>query len=174
MEAKLAAYRAKKEKQKQAEQSLFNRFKARLFRNNEAKTKNESSSNGKSEQENIPKDSSSTENDTPFQNSSLNQLYKTSDTVEFTKTEIITKWFLRICKFALWLSLWALFIELQFGAVFFTLSLILFTYMNTRTGPRDERLSAYSVFNKDCERIQGTLTAEQMQSNMFGLRGVSL
>ena len=99
------------------------------------------------------------------------ELYE--DFAEPTKSEIVTKWILRVCKLALWLCLWGLFIELQFGAVFFTVSVIIFTYINTRTGPRDGRLSAYSVFNKDCKRIQGTLTAEQMQKNMFGVPGVT-
>ena len=116
------------------------------------------------------------QNEIPAQTKTTNQTELFGGTIdavaEPTRSEIITKWILRFCKLALWLCLWGLFIELQFGAVFFTVSVIIFTYVNTRTGPRDGRLSAYSVFNKDCERIHGTLTAEQMQKNMFGVPGI--
>lgn len=87
-------------------------------------------------------------------------------------TSEVSKWALRVLKLLLWFCLWGLFIELQFGAVFFSISLLLFVYFNTRTGPKDDKLSAYSVFNKDCERIQGTLTAEQLQKNMFSIPGL--
>lgn len=40
-------------------------------------------------------------------------------------------------------------------------------YLNTRTGPkRKHEISAYSVFNKNCESIPGTLKAEQFEREM--------
>ena len=84
-----------------------------------------------------------------------------------------TLWLLRFLKFVLWLCIWGVFVELQFGAVFFALSLICFMYLCTRTGPKDNNLSAYSVFNENCEQIPGTLTAEKMQKTMFGVPGLS-
>lgn len=91
---------------------------------------------------------------------------------EPNKRTSTTEWLLMILKFLLWLTLWGLFVELQFGAVFFAISVLLFIYVNTRTGPKDKRPSAYSVFNKDCERIHGTLTAEQLQKQMFSVPGL--
>lgn len=102
-----------------------------------------------------------------FENIEHPEIEPAADTSQTT-----TKLILRVLSFLLWLTLWGLFIELQFGAVFFTLSLLLFVYFNTRTGGKDNKPSAYSVFNKNCERIQGTLTAEQMQKNMFGVPGL--
>ena len=77
-------------------------------------------------------------------------------------------WTERILKFLLWLLLWLLFSEYQFGFVYFISSLIVIVYFNTRTGPQDRReLSAYSVFNPNFERIDGTLTAEQFEKELL-------
>lgn len=171
MEAKLAAYRANKAKQRQTEQSFYNRLKVRLLRgNNKSQNAGESckefANGGRSDNQ------VETESRIPDQNASY-VINETREVEESTTSETVTKWILRLCKLALWFCLWGLFIELQFGAVFFAVSAIVFTYINTRTGPGDGKLSAYSVFNKDCERIQGTITAEQMQKSMFGIPGVT-
>jgi len=44
-------------------------------------------------------------------------------------------------------------------------------WINTRTGPKEpNEISAYSVFNPNCERIQGTLDAETLEKEMkYGL-----
>ena len=78
-------------------------------------------------------------------------------------------WLLLVLKILLWLVVWAIFIELQFGAVFFTISALAFVYINTRTGrgSKKESLSAYSVFNQNCERLQGTITAEQFEAELL-------
>ncbi|XP_044264086.1 SAYSvFN domain-containing protein 1 [Tribolium madens] len=66
--------------------------------------------------------------------------------------------------FGLWIVLYVIFIEFQFGTVFFIVSAIVFMYVNTRTGPKKVgEVSAYSVFNKNCESINGTLKAEQFE-----------
>lgn len=37
-------------------------------------------------------------------------------------------------------------------------------YLNTRTGPKPKNeISAYSVFNENCEAIDGTLKGEQFE-----------
>jgi len=72
-----------------------------------------------------------------------------------------------VVKLVLWLILWAWFISCGFGAVFFIVSLICFVWMNTRTRPRElGEPSAYSVFNRNCERIEGTFTAEQFEKEL--------
>lgn len=64
----------------------------------------------------------------------------------------------------MWIFAWLFCIEHQFGAVFFVVSMIFFIYYNTRTGRKEKnRLSAYSVFNPNCERIDGTFTSEQFE-----------
>ncbi|XP_060530103.1 SAYSvFN domain-containing protein 1 [Cylas formicarius] len=77
--------------------------------------------------------------------------------------------------FILWTILFAIFIHYQFGVVYLIVSGIVGMYLNTRTGPKKKNeVSAYSVFNKNCERLDGTLTAEQLQREMLygGLRPV--
>lgn len=70
-------------------------------------------------------------------------------------------------KLVLWLLVWTWFIASGFGAVFFILSLICFVSLNTGTKPREAGVpSAYSVFNQNCERIEGTFTAEQFENEL--------
>lgn len=74
-------------------------------------------------------------------------------------------------KALLWTILLGLFIELEFGMVYILFSMFAFIYTNTRTGEKlNNEPSAYSVFNPNCERIQGSLTAEQFESEI-GYRG---
>ncbi|XP_003789367.1 SAYSvFN domain-containing protein 1 [Otolemur garnettii] len=71
-------------------------------------------------------------------------------------------------KVLLWLVLLGLFVELEFGLVYFVLSLFYWMYVGTR-GPAEKKegeKSAYSVFNPGCEAIQGTLTAEQLEREL--------
>ncbi|XP_077973978.1 SAYSvFN domain-containing protein 1-like [Styela clava] len=70
-------------------------------------------------------------------------------------------------KVLLWLILYMLFLELEFGMVFLLLSGFYFIYSNTRTRSRlENEPSAYSVFNPNCQRLQGSLTAEQFESEI--------
>ncbi|XP_059966651.1 SAYSvFN domain-containing protein 1 [Mesoplodon densirostris] len=71
-------------------------------------------------------------------------------------------------KVLLWLVLLGLFVQLEFGLVYFVLSLFYWMYVGTR-GPEEKtegEKSAYSVFNPGCEAIQGTLTAEQLEREL--------
>lgn len=66
--------------------------------------------------------------------------------------------------FILWATVYVIFIKLQFGTVYLILSGLIGIYVNTRTGPKTkDEISAYSVFNKDCKSIDGTLKAEQFE-----------
>ncbi len=76
---------------------------------------------------------------------------------------------LKLCLMvALYFILFALFIILEFGIVYFLVSSILIMYFNTGDRKKRRGLSAYSVFNPNMERIHGTVTAEQLQNNMLG------
>ncbi|XP_063235598.1 SAYSvFN domain-containing protein 1 [Bacillus rossius redtenbacheri] len=67
----------------------------------------------------------------------------------------------------LWLTLLLIAAHFEFGAVFVVVSLLCVIWANTRTGPRKQgEMSAYSVFNPDCQPIDGTLRAEQFEREM--------
>ncbi|EDW58901.1 uncharacterized protein Saysd1 [Drosophila virilis] len=69
--------------------------------------------------------------------------------------------------FLFWVTLYVIAIELKFGMVFLMLSALFGIYFNTRTGPKkSNEISAYSIFNKNCESIDGTLKAEQFENEI--------
>ena len=77
-----------------------------------------------------------------------------------------SRWLLTL-KFLLWICLFAFFVQIEFGSVFFIISMLYIVYNSMTTGSRRKNeLSAYSVFNRDCERLDGTLTAEQFESEL--------
>ncbi|XP_012671183.1 SAYSvFN domain-containing protein 1 [Clupea harengus] len=75
---------------------------------------------------------------------------------------------LTVLKVLLWLVLLGLFSELDFGLPFFLISLFYWLYEGLRapTERRQGELSAYSVFNPDCQPLLGALTAEQLEGEM--------
>lgn len=79
-------------------------------------------------------------------------------------------WYLCVLKAILWVLLWGLFIKLQFGVVFLVASALYFMYISMRGSRRKSwEPSAYSVFNKNSEAIEGTLSAEQFERELrFG------
>lgn len=78
------------------------------------------------------------------------------------------KYFTFAIWFCFWATCWLIAIELKFGIVYLLFSALFGIYFNTRTGPRRKgEISAYSVFNANCESIKGTLTAEQLQGEML-------
>lgn len=84
--------------------------------------------------------------------------------MEQTKEEKTWKYCLFILYFIFWATCFAIALELQWGAVFLCVSALLGIYFNTRTGPKPRgEISAYSVFNKNVESIDGTLKAEQFE-----------
>lgn len=64
-------------------------------------------------------------------------------------------------------------LEYEFGAVYFILSALVFIWLNTRSEPkRRDEPSAYSVFNPNCEAIEGTLDASQFEREIrYGIGG---
>lgn len=73
-----------------------------------------------------------------------------------------------ILYFTLWASLYGIFIKLEFGIVYLIISSIVIMYLNTRTKPkRKGEVSAYSVFNRNCKSIDGTLKAEQLEKQLL-------
>ena len=78
-------------------------------------------------------------------------------------------WLSRLLKVLLWLVLWGFFIEIEFGVVYFVVSILFFLFHSLRGSRRKpSEPSAYSVFNKNCEAIDGTLTAEQFERELRG------
>ncbi|RWS17112.1 hypothetical protein B4U79_15789 [Dinothrombium tinctorium] len=73
-------------------------------------------------------------------------------------------------KIVIYLTMQAIAVMFEFGAVFFVLSLFYLIFTNLRNRKRKKgELSAYSVFNPGCEAIEGTLSAEKLQSELtFG------
>ncbi|KAK9956216.1 hypothetical protein ABG768_013964 [Culter alburnus] len=76
--------------------------------------------------------------------------------------------YLTLFKVLLWLVLLGLFSELEFGLPFFLISLFYWLYEGLRSPKARQpgEMSAYSVFNPDCQPILGTLTAEQLEGEM--------
>jgi hypothetical protein len=71
-------------------------------------------------------------------------------------------------EFLLWATLFYICIILEFGSAYLVCSLLYFLWRSTGTGRKRDpnALSAYSVFNPNCEAIHGTVTAEQLAREM--------
>lgn len=76
----------------------------------------------------------------------------------------------------IWITLYIYFLSIQFGAVFFVISVLIGICLNTRTRPKKKgEVSAYSVFNQNCTSIDGTLNAEELQRQMiYGVGGMKI
>lgn len=74
---------------------------------------------------------------------------------------------LLLLKIALWIVLYLLFLELEWGAVYVIISAFYLIFTNFRNGQRKSwEPSAYSVFNPDCEPIDGTLKPEHFEKQI--------
>lgn len=95
------------------------------------------------------------------------------ENVQQSKSTVITK-VIYLLYFLLWITLYAIALKYEFGAVYFVLSALVFICLNTRSGPkRRGEPSAYSVFNPNCEAIEGTLDASQFEREIrYGIGGV--
>lgn len=58
-------------------------------------------------------------------------------------------------------------IYFEIGLFVFLLLGIYWMYSNTSTAPKQDKLSAYSVFNKGQQKIDGTLSAEQLEAEIY-------
>ena len=75
--------------------------------------------------------------------------------------------YVTLLKILLWGLLWGFFIEVGFGAVFLITSLLYFIITSLRGSRRKPwEPSAYSVFNRNFEAIEGTLSAEQFEREL--------
>lgn len=76
--------------------------------------------------------------------------------------------------FLLWVTLYIIAIQYEFGAVYFILSTLIFICLNTRSKPKKSgELSAYSVFNPNCKAIEGTLDASQFEREIrYGIGNI--
>ncbi|XP_047511982.1 uncharacterized protein LOC125054271 [Pieris napi] len=95
----------------------------------------------------------------------------TSETSEVEYEENQETWGYCVLKWSIygviWLTLYIIFLNLQFGAVFFVISVLIGICLNTSTRPKKKgEISAYSVFNKNCKSIDGTLKAEQFEKEI--------
>lgn len=68
----------------------------------------------------------------------------------------------RLIILLVWIYLYKLFIEWEFGVVYFFISILCFIFLNLGKRKPGE-LSAYSVFNPNFERLAGTLTSDMIQ-----------
>ncbi|KAK4005469.1 hypothetical protein OUZ56_007179 [Daphnia magna] len=90
-------------------------------------------------------------------NQSIQQVAADNQTGEF-------KHVLLFLKIILWVVLYLLCLELEFGALYVILSAFYIIFTNFRNGQRKPwEPSAYSVFNPGCEAIDGTLKPEQFE-----------
>uniref|UniRef100_A0A1I8ML64 SAYSvFN domain-containing protein n=1 Tax=Musca domestica TaxID=7370 RepID=A0A1I8ML64_MUSDO len=106
------------------------------------------------------------------ENRDFSSCLRTVDATLKTRTlsDAILRYLLHGAYISLWIILYIIAIELQFGIVYLMLSGLLIMYINTRTGPKSRNeISAYSVFNKDFKSIDGSLKAEQFEREI-GIR----
>ncbi len=70
-------------------------------------------------------------------------------------------------KFILWMALFIVFIKIEFGGPFFIISLSVILYKSMKPGSRKkDEPSAYSVFNPNCESIDGLVSKGQHEAEL--------
>ena len=81
---------------------------------------------------------------------------------------IKTNWLIISLKIVLWILIWGFFIEVEFGLAYLVISGLVFIVASLRGGKKRApgELSAYSVFNKNFEAIEGTLSADQFEKEL--------
>lgn len=68
----------------------------------------------------------------------------------------------------IWCILFSLAVYVEFGVIYIIISGFYIIWVNTSTRPKyRNEISAYSVFNRNCEPIDGTLDAEKLQNQML-------
>ncbi|XP_781658.1 uncharacterized protein LOC576237 [Strongylocentrotus purpuratus] len=182
MEEQLAAYRAKKAKERssnsQVSGGLFGIGGGPFFRNRQKDatekdtTKRVEDENMKSEEERDNADATMQKDDENSTDARTNVTPQSFSSKPYS-TSTINPYRLAL-KAVLWLALFGLFVCIGFGAVYVILSLFYIIYANMRgAGEKTPgEKSAYSVFNPKCERIHGTLTAEEIEKGMiYGIGG---
>jgi hypothetical protein len=73
-----------------------------------------------------------------------------------------------LLKILIWIFFYLGFLKLGFGAVYFVVSGLWFMWTNTRRDRRKKgEASAYSVFNPNCEALDGALNAEKLEKQLL-------
>ncbi|XP_076235263.1 SAYSVFN motif domain containing 1 [Calliopsis andreniformis] len=95
------------------------------------------------------------------------------DSVPETRSTVL-KTIIYLLYFLLWATLYIIAIKFEFGAIYFILSTLICIWLNTHTRPkRAGEPSAYSVFNPNCEAIEGTFDASQIERQIrYGIGSV--
>lgn len=161
MEQKLAEFRARRQAESAAKKDQCVAV--------QSKTETVTDS---ADQTDTPADSQQTENTQTSTHSS-----QSKDRSDWLLDSALGRWLssrklvfsnLTLLKVLLWLVLLGLFAELEFGLPFFVISLFYWLYEGLRSPAAREpgELSAYSVFNPDCQPLLGALTAEQLEGEM--------
>ncbi|CAF1444710.1 unnamed protein product [Adineta steineri] len=89
------------------------------------------------------------------------------DEDESEESVSVINWQIILIKFFVWLTLFIIFIRIEFGAVYFIISLLYIIWSSLSAHRRrSNELSAYSVFNPNCEKIQGTFSAEDYDQQL--------
>jgi len=152
MEKKLAEYRARKKTKVEKDNSSAKSNKEPQMEAAKLPPKNDDLEEKNETFESFTEDSFDQETECGYVTRIFRKLY----TINF------------LMKFALWLSLQVFFIEIQFGAAYFVISLCFVMYFSMKANQRKaHEPSAYSVFNKDCEEIDGTFNAQQFERQMI-------
>ncbi|XP_066244944.1 SAYSvFN domain-containing protein 1 [Euwallacea similis] len=153
-EAKLTDYRARKEREK-----LIIHYKTRVATLFSKFTRKPQKTQDPVDQEKLSS-LSSTDSNSDIEHDSL--------LIEKPTPLSVYDYVLYVLVFLLWITIYAIFIKLQFGMVYLIISALVGMYLNTRTGPKQkDEVSAYSVFNENCKKIDGTLDGEQMTKQML-------
>ena len=150
----------------------FQRLQERLeaYRQDKARQRREREPTKTSEKEHKPETSekkptevsSQNGNDVRTTDTNLKSLNSVPDVPERS-----SPWWMIGLKALLWLTLFGFFVEVEFGVVFVLSSIFYFMYTSMRRRKRkNSELSAYSVFNKNFERLEGTLTADQFEREL--------
>ncbi|XP_014280298.1 uncharacterized protein Saysd1 [Halyomorpha halys] len=166
MDEKLESYRRKKSRELLKTKIKNMATSLLLATMNVFSTKHKASNNESKEE--LEKDSVDMDS---FQNSETSNIELEKDLVDvdsFQTSETLNILSLKtFLMFILWLITYIYAIHIEFGAVYFCICALLFIYFNTRTGKRQrDEISAYSVFNRNCERIDGTFSAEEFEKQL--------
>ena len=79
----------------------------------------------------------------------------------------VLKRLIYLLNFLLWVTLFIIAIYFEFGAVYFIITALIFIWKNTKSGPKIKgEPSAYSVFNPNCEPIEGSINPKQFEREL--------
>jgi hypothetical protein len=93
----------------------------------------------------------------------FNKSSETKAKEEDEKEPMKSSWQIVLIKFLMWLTLYVIFIRIEFDIIYLIVSLfylIWSTLGSSRRRRHHHELSAYSVFNPNFEKLQGTFSAE--------------